>query len=114
MDVDQIKDDLLIAHDITAAPTSASQSHSVSLQLLRLLRELLLSVMVSRLLQARAVANANTVLVDDVKEDGSGEPKGRLCRIMEVLLGCAPVLRPLDFFDAGCHSLLASRLAFRI
>ncbi|EKM50742.1 uncharacterized protein PHACADRAFT_264203 [Phanerochaete carnosa HHB-10118-sp] len=131
------KDDLLIAYAVAAAPTSASQSHALSLRLLESLRKTLPSYMIPHLvrwiptlpltpngkvdrpqLRARAAAAADSVLTDDAEEGESGEPEdeveARLCRIMEVLLGRIPIRRSSNFFDAGGHSLLASRLVFRI
>ncbi|EKM57378.1 uncharacterized protein PHACADRAFT_255103, partial [Phanerochaete carnosa HHB-10118-sp] len=131
------KDDLLIAYTVAAAPTSASQSHSLSPRLLESLRKSLPSYMIPHLvrwiptlpltpngkadrhqLRARAATDVDSMLNDDAEEDGSGEPEDevekRLCRIMEALLGCTSIRRSTNFFDAGGHSLLASRLVFRM
>ncbi|EKM50767.1 uncharacterized protein PHACADRAFT_264246 [Phanerochaete carnosa HHB-10118-sp] len=131
------KDDLLIAYAVAAAPTSASQPHSLSLRLLETLRKTLPSYMIPHLvrwiptlpltpngkldrsqLRARAAADADSMLNVDAEEDDSGEPEDeveeRLCRIIEVLLGRTSIRRSSNFFDAGGHSLLASRLVFRI
>ncbi|EKM50755.1 uncharacterized protein PHACADRAFT_264225 [Phanerochaete carnosa HHB-10118-sp] len=131
------KDDLLIAYTVAAAPTSASQSHSLSPRLLESLRKSLPSYMIPHLvrwiptlpltpngkvdrhqLRARAATDADSMLKDDAEEDGSDEPEDevekRLCRIMEALLGRTSIRRSTNFFDAGGHSLLASRLVFRI
>ncbi|EKM50788.1 uncharacterized protein PHACADRAFT_264301 [Phanerochaete carnosa HHB-10118-sp] len=69
-------------------------------------------------LRARATVDANTMLNDHAEEEGSDEPgdevEERLCKIIEALLGRTPIRRSSNFFDAGGHSLLASRLVFRI
>ncbi|EKM50792.1 uncharacterized protein PHACADRAFT_264311 [Phanerochaete carnosa HHB-10118-sp] len=69
-------------------------------------------------LLARAIVDADSMLNDTTEGDGPDEHEDeveeRLCRIMEVLLGRTPIRRSSNFFDAGGHSLLASRLVFRI
>ncbi|EKM49087.1 uncharacterized protein PHACADRAFT_202030 [Phanerochaete carnosa HHB-10118-sp] len=131
------KDNLLIAYTVTAAPTSALQSHSLLPRLLKLLHKSLPPYMILHLvcwiptlplmpngkvdhhqLRARAATNIDSMLNNDAEEDGSGEPedevKKQLCRIMEALLGCTSIRQFTNFFDVGGHSLLASRLVFRM
>ena len=136
--VDKNQTDLLAAYTVSNTPVSLSQSHALSTRLLDSLRQTLPSFMIPhvvrwtpilpllpsgkldrRQLQARTAAEVDslqTALADD--ENASDGPEDeieeRLCRIMEAVLGRTPIYRSSNFFDAGGHSLLAPRLAFRI
>ncbi|EKM50765.1 uncharacterized protein PHACADRAFT_57225, partial [Phanerochaete carnosa HHB-10118-sp] len=132
------KSDLLVAYAVATTPVSPTESLALSSRLLETLREVLPSFMIPHLvcwiltlplspngkvdrpqLRARAAVDADSMLNNITEEENaSDEPEDeveeRLCRIIEALLHRAPIRRTSNFFDAGGHSLLASRLAFRI
>ncbi|EKM50745.1 uncharacterized protein PHACADRAFT_61601, partial [Phanerochaete carnosa HHB-10118-sp] len=138
LESDGDRDDLLIVYTVATVPVSPSESHTLSSRLLEALREILPLYMIPHLvhwvptlpltlngkldryqLQARAVVDVGSMLNDLTEDqDASDEPEDeveeRLCRIMEAVLERTPIHRSSNFFHAGGHSLLASRLVFRI
>ncbi|GJE93807.1 hypothetical protein PsYK624_099690 [Phanerochaete sordida] len=133
---DKDESDVLAAYAVAASPLAPHETEARSTLVLDILRRTMPSFAVPfllrwlptlpvspngkvdrRVLLSRAgvdVASAQRNDTDRSRGEPVDETEARLCRIMETVLGCEAVGRSENFFNAGGHSLLAPRLAFRV